>query len=82
MEQWQSVNQVVPHIRQVHAYRCGATSYTSSLGLAGRWLHKAGFTIGSMVRVDVTPGRLVIESIPEFTEHPPHLPRRAQKLFF
>jgi hypothetical protein len=52
------------------------------LRLKGRWLDKAGFTIGSKVRVDVTPGRLVIETVPVIPERVPHLPRRAEKLFF
>lgn len=31
------------------------------LPLQGRWLHHAGFAIGTPVRVLVTPGRLVLE---------------------
>jgi hypothetical protein len=31
------------------------------LPLQGRWLHKAGFAIGTPVRVVVAPGRLVLE---------------------
>lgn len=31
------------------------------LPLRGRWLHRAGFAIGTRVRVLVTPGRLVLE---------------------
>lgn len=31
------------------------------LPLQGRWLHQAGFAIGTPVRVLVTPGRLVLE---------------------
>jgi len=31
------------------------------LPLQGRWLHRAGFTIGTSVCVLVTPGRLVLE---------------------
>jgi Toxin SymE, type I toxin-antitoxin system len=31
------------------------------LPLQGRWLHKAGFTIGTPVRILVMPGRLVLE---------------------
>jgi hypothetical protein len=31
------------------------------LPLQGRWLHRAGFTIGTAVRVLVTSGRLVLE---------------------
>ncbi|MDE2450111.1 MAG: SymE family type I addiction module toxin [Gammaproteobacteria bacterium] len=31
------------------------------LRLQGRWLHKAGFAIGTPVRILVTPGRLVLE---------------------
>jgi hypothetical protein len=52
------------------------------LRLKGRWLDRAGFTIGSKVRVEVSQGRLVIEALPQFPERPPRLPRRAEKLFF
>ena len=31
------------------------------LHLQGRWLDRAGFTIGTNVRVSVSPGRLVLE---------------------
>jgi toxic protein SymE len=31
------------------------------LRLQGRWLHQAGFAIGTAVRVLVTPGRVVLE---------------------
>lgn len=31
------------------------------LRLQGRWLHRAGFAIGTPVRILVTPGRLVLE---------------------
>ena len=31
--------------------------------LAGRWLDRAGFAIGTAVRVRVSPGRLVIEAV-------------------
>jgi toxic protein SymE len=34
------------------------------LRLRGRWLERAGFTIGSKVRVAVSEGRLVLEAIP------------------
>jgi hypothetical protein len=52
------------------------------LRLRGRWLAEAGFPIGTKFRVDVAPGRLVIETLPEIPERVPHLPRRAEKLFF
>ena len=52
------------------------------LRLRGHWLAEAGFPIGTKFRVDVTPGRLVIETLPVVPERDPHLPRRAQKLFF
>lgn len=52
------------------------------LRLKGRWLDHAGFAIGSKVRVEVSAGRLVIEALPQFPERAPHLPRRAEKLFF
>ena len=51
------------------------------LRLRGRWLAEAGFPIGAKFRVDVTPGRLVIETVPVIPERVPHLPRRAEKLF-
>ena len=50
------------------------------LRLQGRWLANAGFTIGAKVRVDVSPGRLIIERAPELPERVPHLPRRAREL--
>ena len=59
-----------------------APSPAPFLRLKGRWLEKAGFSIGAKVRVDVTPGRLVIETVPVMPERVPHLPRRAEKLFF
>jgi len=52
------------------------------LRLKGRWLDRAGFPIGSKVRVEVSQGRLIIEALPQFPERTPHLPRRAEKLFF
>jgi Toxin SymE, type I toxin-antitoxin system len=59
-----------------------ATPPAPFLRLEGRWLDKAGFSIGARVRVDVTPGRLVIETVPVIPERVPHLPRRAERLFF
>lgn len=41
--------------------------------LAGRWLDRAGFAIGTGVRVEVSPGRLVLEAIE------PHRPRRRPR---
>lgn len=35
----------------------------SFVRLQGRWLDQAGFAIGAQVRVQVTPGRLVLEVI-------------------
>jgi hypothetical protein len=52
------------------------------LRLKGRWLDRAGFAIGSKVRVEVSEGRLIIEALPQFPEREPHLPRRAERLFF
>jgi hypothetical protein len=57
-------------------------SLAPSLRLQGRWLDQAGFPIGAKVRVSVTSGRLVIETLPVIPERAPHLPRRAEKLFF
>jgi hypothetical protein len=51
------------------------------LRLRGHWLAEAGFPIGTKFRVDVTPGRLVIEAFQEVPERVPHLPRRAERLF-
>jgi hypothetical protein len=59
-----------------------ATPAAPFLRLKGRWLDEAGFSIGSKVRVDVAPGRLVIETVPVIPERVPRLPRRSQKLFF
>jgi hypothetical protein len=33
------------------------------LRLSGRWLERAGFAIGGKVKIDVTEGRLIIESV-------------------
>jgi toxic protein SymE len=33
------------------------------LRLQGRWLDQAGFPVGTRVRVDVSPGRLIVEAI-------------------
>jgi Toxin SymE, type I toxin-antitoxin system len=52
------------------------------LRLKGRWLDQAGFSIGAKVRVAVTHGRLVIETMPVIPERVPRLPRDAEKLFF
>ena len=40
----------------------------------GRWVEEAGFTIGSKVNIEVSPGRLVIEALPSFlwNESPVH----------
>jgi Toxin SymE, type I toxin-antitoxin system len=59
-----------------------APSLAPFLRLKGRWLEQAGFPIGGKVRVSVTSGRLVIEPMPVIPERVPHLPRRAEKLFF
>jgi hypothetical protein len=42
------------------------------LQLQGRWLGRAGFAIGARVRVQVEPGRLVIETLttPECAAQP------------
>lgn len=40
------------------------------LRLLGRWLGRAGFVVGTRVRVDVSPRRLVVEAIAP--EEPPH----------
>jgi hypothetical protein len=37
------------------------------LRLQGRWLDRAGFRIGANVRVQVTPGRLVVELLRQDT---------------
>jgi hypothetical protein len=49
------------------------------LHLQGRWLERAGFAIGAIVRVQVTPRRLVVEvseGDPDRVE--PRAPRRRQ----
>ena len=50
------------------------------LRLQGRWLDRAGFARGTRVRVEVAPGRLVIETVPTFPEHEPRLPRKGSFL--
>jgi hypothetical protein len=47
------------------------------LRLQGRWLDQAGFAIGAEVRVEVTPGRLVIEVLE--AERAEHDVKRARK---
>lgn len=37
------------------------------LRLKGRWMDAAGFAIGRPVRVEVTPGRLVLEIVDDET---------------
>ena len=37
--------------------------HTPSLRLQGRWLERAGFPVGTRVRVDVSPRRLIVEAI-------------------
>jgi hypothetical protein len=44
--------------------------------LSGRWLDRAGFAIGTAVRVQVSRGRLVLEAI---ESHRPRR-RRAQQM--
>ena len=73
--------------RSVKKDETGESAFTAPtpapfLRLQGLWLAEAGFPIGAKIRVDVTPGRLVIETLPEVPEQVPHLPRRAEKLFF
>ena len=63
-------------------FRLQAIQPLPFLRLRGRWLAEAGFPIGTKFRVDVSPGRLVIETLPVVPERVPHLPRRAEKLFF
>ena len=44
------------------------------LRLTGRWLDRAGFAVGAAVRVQVAPGRLVLEVIePEGKARPRRL---------
>ncbi len=40
------------------------------LRLRGRWLDRAGFSVGTRVRVDVSERRLIVQVIPP--EEPPH----------
>lgn len=45
------------------------------LRLQGRWLGRAGFPIGTKVRVLVSAKRLIIEAKEKAPERPPRLPR-------
>jgi hypothetical protein len=49
-----------PYLRTVRRWRPEPPPMPF-LPLQGRWLHRAGFAIGTRVRVLVTPGRLVLE---------------------
>lgn len=45
--------------------------------LSGRWLDRAGFAIGTPVRVQVSRGRLVLEAIEPDRPGRPRAPRMA-----
>lgn len=55
-----------PYVKPNYAYPTAPRLGTEPprvpfLRLQGRWLHQAGFLIGTPVRIIVTPGRLVLE---------------------
>jgi hypothetical protein len=61
-----TVGYLYPYVRPNYAYPTAPRSElepprVAFLRLQGRWLHQAGFAIGTPVRVLVTPGRLVLE---------------------
>lgn len=47
------------------------------LRVQGRWLDRAGFPIGTKVRVLVSPERLIIEVVGKIPERSVHLPRQG-----
>src|SRR5262245_52595514 len=47
---------------RLHGYRCTETGCTV-LAAERRWLERAGFAIGGKVKIDVSEGRLIIESV-------------------
>lgn len=52
------------------------------LRVQGRWLDRAGFAIGTKVRVLVAPKRLIIEVVEEIPERSTHLPRHLGQTVF
>jgi hypothetical protein len=52
------------------------------LRVQGRWLHEAGFPIGTKVRVLVSPKRLIIEVMEGIPERSVHLPRSLGQTVF
>jgi len=61
-----TVGYLHPYLRPNYAYptaprRTPEPPPVPFLRLQGRWLHQAGFAIGTPLRVFVTPGRLVLE---------------------
>ena len=54
-------------------------SVHAALNLKGDWLEKAGFLTHSQVRVEVGPGKIIIELIKEPDDgHPGHVVQREQ----
>lgn len=61
-----TVGYLYPYVKPNYAYPTAPRSEPEPprvpfLRFQGRWLHQAGFAIGTPVRVLVTPGRLVLE---------------------
>ena len=61
-----TVGYLIPYAKRDPAYptalrRKPEPGRVPFLRLQGRWLHRAGFVIGTPLRVLVTPGRLVLE---------------------
>lgn len=52
------------------------------LRVQGRWLHQAGFPIGTKVRVLVSPKRLIIEAVERIPERSAHLPLELGQTVF
>ena len=52
------------------------------LRVQGRWLDRAGFPIGTKVRVLVSPKRLIIEVVEKIPERSMHLPRHLGQTIF
>ena len=53
----------------------GTPDSVPPLRIAGRWLDRAGFPVGSKVRVLVSQKRLVVELVEKIPERRPRLPR-------
>jgi hypothetical protein len=58
----------------------GGAGPVAHIRMMGRWVEKAGFTIGTQVNVEVSSGRLLISLLPEPPEPELHVSRRSRKL--